>query len=139
MWDSGFLPLLIIPSSEHRKYQFFIHSVLFFQHLLGMKIKTMTICIWFHFLSLCDDTEILVSDCLDLAFLCLRFYLFFLKFFFLQPAFQGDKVTIHTKFMHYVHGTHNHFIQKKIIKNGSHSTIHPLKNYFVTGFSILSF
>ena len=61
MWDSGFLPLLITFSSEHRKHQFFIHSMLFFQHLLGMKIKTMTICIWFHFLSLCDDAEILVS------------------------------------------------------------------------------
>ena len=32
MWDSGFLPLLITSSSEHRKYQFLIHSILFFQH-----------------------------------------------------------------------------------------------------------
>ena len=34
-----------------------------------------------------------------------------------------------------VHGTCNHFIQKKIyIKNGFHSTIHIFKNYFVTVF-----
>ena len=79
MWDSGFLLLLITSSSEHRKHQFLIHSMLFFQHLLGMKIKTMTICIWFHFLSLCDDAEILVSNYLDPAFLrlYLRFFFFF--------------------------------------------------------------
>ena len=31
MWDLGFLPLLITSSSEHRKYQFLIQSILFFQ------------------------------------------------------------------------------------------------------------
>ena len=31
MWDSGFSPLLITSLSEHRKHQFLIHSMLFFQ------------------------------------------------------------------------------------------------------------
>ena len=31
MWDSGFLPVLITSSSEHRKHQFLIDSMLFFQ------------------------------------------------------------------------------------------------------------
>ena len=34
MWDSGFLPLLITSSSEYRKHQFFIHTMLFFQQSL---------------------------------------------------------------------------------------------------------
>ena len=44
-------------------------------------------------------------------------------------------------FMHYlrtVHGTHNYFIQKKIIKNGSHNTIHTFKNYFAIVFLVFS-
>ena len=48
--------------------------------------------------------------------------------------------TIHVLFMHClrtVHGTYNHFIQKKI-KNGSHGIIHTFKNYFATMFSIFS-
>ena len=51
-----------------------------------------------------------------------------------------NKVTVHTLFIYCpctIHGTHNHFIQKKI-KNGSHGTIYPFKNYFATIFSIFS-
>ena len=53
---------------------------------------------------------------------------------------QETLCTIHVLFMHclrIVHGTHNHFIQKKI-KNGSHGIIHTFKNYFATMFSIFS-
>ena len=35
MWDLGLLPLLITSSSEHRKHQFFIHSMLIFQHVVN--------------------------------------------------------------------------------------------------------
>ena len=45
-------------------------------------------------------------------------------------------------FIHYlrtVHGTHNHFIQKKNIKNGSHGTIYTFKNYFATVFFSFQF
>ena len=38
-----------------------------------------------------------------------------------------------------VHGTYNHFVQKKYIKNGYHGTIHSFKNYFATVFSSLRF
>ena len=37
-----------------------------------------------------------------------------------------------------VHRTHNHFIRKKYIKNGSHDTIHAFKNYFITVFSVFN-
>ena len=53
----------------------------------------------------------------------------------------GDKVTIHARFMycsHTVHGTHNHFIQEKNIKNGSHGIIHIFKNYFATMFLVFN-
>ena len=33
-----------------------------------------------------------------------------------------------------IHGAHNHFIQEKNIKNGSHDTIHTFKNYFTIVF-----
>ena len=39
--------------------------------------------------------------------------------------------------MHCSHGTHNHFIKKKI-KNESHGIIHTFKNYFVTIFLVFS-
>ena len=53
----------------------------------------------------------------------------FLFFFFYARQWVGDKVT--------VHGTHNHFIKKKI-KNGSYGTIHTFKNYFATVFLVFS-
>ena len=37
MWDSGFSPLLITYSNEHRKHQFLIHSMLFFQQILVLQ------------------------------------------------------------------------------------------------------
>ena len=38
-----------------------------------------------------------------------------------------------------VHGTYNHVIQKKNIKNGSYGTIYTFKNYFTTVFLVFSF
>ena len=49
--------------------------------------------------------------------LCFPLFLFFFLFFFLLHVFQGTKLL----FMHSlrtVHGTHHHFIQKKILKIG---------------------
>ena len=133
MWDSRFFPLLITSSSKHRKHQFLIHSMLFFQHLLGMKNKTMTICIWFHFLSLCDDAEILVSDCLDPAFLCLCLRFFF--FFYCSSCFKGTKLL----FTHCVHRTHNHFIQKKLLKMGPTTLFTYLKIILIQYFQFSVF
>ena len=61
----------------------------------------------------------------------LRFFFFFF-FFFWMHAFQ----LFETKCI--VYGTHNHFIQKKKNKNGSHNTIYTFKNYFATVFSVFS-
>ena len=54
---------------------------------------------------------------------------------------QETLCTIHVLFTYCsytIHGTHNHFIQKKNIKNGSHDTIHTFKNYFATVFSVFN-
>ena len=73
---------------------------------------------------------------------------FFLFSFFSFARFRETKFTVHncssTVFAllqhcsRTIHGTHSHFIQKKI-KNGSHGTIHTFKNYFATVFSVFSF
>ena len=59
---------------------------------------------------------------------------FFLSFFlFLMNTDYTVQETLCT-----VHGTHNHFVQEKKIKNGSYGTIHTFKNYFATVFSVFS-
>ena len=45
------------------------------------------------------------------------------------------QMSLFTYYSRTVHGTHSHFIQKKI-KNESYSTIHTFKNYFATVFSV---
>ena len=67
------------------------------------------------------------------------FFSFF--FFFFIHAFQGDKIYCSQLQQHcsrIVQGIHNHFIQKKNIKNGTHNTIHTFKNYFITIFLVFS-
>ena len=61
----------------------------------------------------CINVYLYLCDCLDSTFTAsvssvLRFPFFFFSFFF--HVFQGDK--FHCS--HTVHGTHSHFIQKKI-------------------------
>ena len=73
-------------------------------------------------------------------------FLVSLFFFFLSfSAHMNSNCTVHadgftmkeTKCT--VHGTYNHFVQKKYIKNEYHGTIHSFKNYFATVFSSLRF
>ena len=83
-----------------------------------------------------------------LAFSSSYFFFFFSFSFFSFMPFMETKFTVHncssTVFAllqhcsRTTHGTHSHFIQKKI-KNGSHGTIHTFKNYFATVFSVFSF
>ena len=69
--------------------------------------------------------------------------LFFFFFFF--SARMNSNCTVHARGFIVqetkctVHGTYNHFVQKKYIKNGYHGTIHSFKNYFATVFSSLRF
>ena len=66
---------------------------------------------------------------------CLRFPL--LHFYLLLFFWQALKCIVqHCSGT--VYRTHNYFIEKKYIKNGSHDTIHTFKNYFATIFSIFS-
>ena len=71
--------------------------------------------------------------------LCLVSCVFFFNFFYMH-AFQllETKCIVHTLFCT-VHGTYNHFIQKKKKNlNWSHDTIYTFKNYFVLVFLVLS-
>ena len=52
--------------------------------------------------------------------------------FQLRPVFVSSPV-------HCSRDPQTSFFNKTFIKNGSHGTIHPFKNYFVTVFSIFSF
>ena len=75
---------------------------------------------------------------------CLHFEFHGFFFFFLARMNSNRTVHAHgftvqeTKYT--VHGTHNHFIQKKniYIKNRSHGTIHIFKNYFAIVFSVFN-
>ena len=70
---------------------------------------------------------------------------FFFFFFFFFSARMNNNCTVHadgftmreTKCT--VHGTYNHFVQKKNIKNGYRGTIHSFKNYFATVFLVFNF
>ena len=83
--------------------------------------------------------------CLDMTETCVYVFIsrFLPFFFFLFFQRMNSEFTVQRQkllFMHCsstVHGTYSHFIQKKYIKNGSHSTIHTFKNYFATVFSVL--
>ena len=61
------------------------------------------------------------------------FFFFSCVFCFLR------QILLFITFHNIVHGIHNHFIQKKNIKNESHGTIYTFKNYFTTAFSVFSF
>ena len=72
-----------------------------------------------------------------LCFQCFPLLLLFFFFsFFLMHAFQLLRDKVHCSCT--VHGTHNHFIQEKNIKTGSHGTIYIFKNYFAIVFSVFS-
>ena len=66
-------------------------------------------------------------------------------YFFIFPVRMNSDCTVHahgftmqeTKCT--VYRINTHIIQKKKIKNGSHSTIHPFKNYFATVFLVFNF
>ena len=58
----------------------------------------------------------------------------FQSFFF--SCILGRQLSLFTHCSSTVNRTHSHFIQKKNIKNGSHSTIHTFKNYFATVFLV---
>ena len=60
-------------------------------------------------------------------------------FFFWCTRFSQRQSVMFMHCSYIVHGTHNHFILKKKIKNESHDIIHTFKNYFVTVFSVFSF
>ena len=77
---------------------------------------------------------------LAFAFCFFLFFSFLSLFFFFFHAFKllETSFTVH-HCSHTVHGTYNHFIKKKNIKNGTHGTIHTFKNYFATVFSVFSF
>ena len=89
-------------------------------------------------------TNSLFSICLDWAYFLrvyvfsvfLFFFFFFFFSFFLMHAFQLLRDKVHCSCT--VHGTHNHFIQEKNIKTGSHGTIYIFKNYFAIVFSVFS-
>ena len=61
------------------------------------------------------------------------FFFFFLAPMNSNPHYSCKRITQCT-----VHKVYNHFIQKKIIKNGSHSTIYTFKNYFAIVFLVFS-
>ena len=65
----------------------------------------------------------------------------FFFFFFFHSRISGRQnlpfTTVVALFTH-CSWDHNHFIQKKNVKNGSHDTIHIFKNYFSTVFSVFS-
>ena len=74
---------------------------------------------------------------MDSTYSASAFSHFTFLFFFFFPArvsALGDEVTVH-HCLRAIHGTYHYFIQKKIIKNGSYSTIYTFKNYFATVFS----
>ena len=67
-------------------------------------------CILFQFI-------LVLSICLDLVSMHFTLYVFY--FFIYMHAFQETGSIVHIRFTHYlctVHGTHNHFIHKKILK-----------------------
>lgn len=79
------LPLAIIPDSCNKLATFQVWNVIlslsFFYFLplcflLGMKIRSAIICIWLHFLSLCDEVEILIVSEGWLDFLSSLKYIF---------------------------------------------------------------
>ena len=76
------------------------------------------------------------------AFCVFLFFFLFFFFPFLMHAFLflGDKVhcscTVHILFTHCSRDSQPLYLEKKYIKNESHSTIHTFKNYFATVFSI---
>ena len=61
------------------------------------------------------------------------FFFFSCVFCFLR------QILLFITFHNIVHGIHNHFIQKKNIKNESYDTIYTFKNYFATIFLVFSF
>ena len=69
--------------------------------------------------------------------LCFPLFLFFF-FFFSATRVSRDKVTVHALFT-YCSRDPPPLYSEKNIKNRSHSTIHPFKNYFTTVFSVFSF
>ena len=81
--------------------------------------------------------------CLDPAF-CICVFFFFPSATFIL----GDKVTVHALFTHCSRTVHTLFMHcsqdprllysEKNIKNESHGTIHPFKNYFAIVFSVFS-
>ena len=87
------------------------------------------------------NLKLRLRQCLDSTYSTFAFSHFtfpsFFFFIFFSPcmrfSFRGQCHCSCT-----VHGTHNHFIQKKNIKNGSHGNIYTFKNYFTTIFLVFS-
>ena len=111
----GFI-FFFLKKKTQKVFTYLIHF--FHYHLPMLKKK---ICF-----SVCLNRKYLVFALWVFTF---HFYFFFSHDFWLFPP------------MHYsctVQGTHNHFIQEKKIKNGSHDTIRTFKNYFATVFLVFS-
>ena len=110
----------------HKKNKFINHIInntLFLWNLACVLItkKKHVVCVWIHVLRV---SRFAFSS---------SFFFFFTRF-----SFRGQ-LALFTHCSCTVHRTHNHFIQKKKIKNGPHSTIYIFKNYFAIVFSVFNF
>ena len=83
-------------------------------------------------------TYIQVAFEFGLFCICVFLFFFFFFFFFSATRVSRDKVTVHALFT-YCSRDPPPLYSEKNIKNRSHSTIHPFKNYFTTVFSVFSF